>query len=361
MKSKLVAFLLWFFLGWLSMHRFYLGKIGSGILYLITGQLFGIGWFIDLFLLSGMVDNYNTKKQIAEIRKDQQTANLINTTVAKATQQQAQQTDNSSNKNELLSRLTQLHDLKEKGVLTNEIYEQERNEVLAKMQVQPIVETIEPKNEQQQDIVSKAQPISQKTINMLIAYSSVVILLGGVFTYKAINKHESRYKNLLSKYETITPTDTLKFVSDTKLGNIEIDSMNASLFPKPSDYVFSNPTGFFAIYKFSIDDNRIALITRTPSYYDVSSSIDVFIYDKNKDTIMTQLQLANQWGDAGDYWIRSCMLYKENNKDLRAIIKDIRGHDKVADWKDDKTIPPSTELLLLDLTNEKIDTLNKTR
>ena len=67
MKSKVVAFLLWFFFGWLSLHRFYLGKIGSGILYLLTGQLLGIGWVIDLFLLSGMVENYNNKERIDQL------------------------------------------------------------------------------------------------------------------------------------------------------------------------------------------------------------------------------------------------------------------------------------------------------
>ena len=59
MKSKGVAYLLWFFLGMFSAHRFYLGKVGSGILYLLTGQLLGIGWIIDLFILGGMVDKYN--------------------------------------------------------------------------------------------------------------------------------------------------------------------------------------------------------------------------------------------------------------------------------------------------------------
>ena len=58
-KSKGVAYLLWFFLGFFSAHRFYLGKIGSGILYLFTFQLLGIGWIIDLFTLSSKVDIYN--------------------------------------------------------------------------------------------------------------------------------------------------------------------------------------------------------------------------------------------------------------------------------------------------------------
>jgi TM2 domain-containing membrane protein YozV len=59
MKSKGVAYVLWFFIGIFSAHRFYLGKVGTGILYLLTGQLFGIGWFIDLFILGGMVEKYN--------------------------------------------------------------------------------------------------------------------------------------------------------------------------------------------------------------------------------------------------------------------------------------------------------------
>ena len=70
MKSKTVAFLFWFFLGGLSIHRFYLGKIGSGIIYLLTGQLFLIGWIIDLFLLSGMVDNFNNKERIKNLERE---------------------------------------------------------------------------------------------------------------------------------------------------------------------------------------------------------------------------------------------------------------------------------------------------
>ncbi|MDL2254640.1 NINE protein [Ruminococcaceae bacterium OttesenSCG-928-I18] len=47
-KSKLLTFFLCFFLGFLGIHRFYVGKIGTGILYLLTGGLFAIGWFVDL-------------------------------------------------------------------------------------------------------------------------------------------------------------------------------------------------------------------------------------------------------------------------------------------------------------------------
>jgi len=59
MKSKVVAYLLWFFLGIFSAHRFYLKKYRTAILYLLTFQLLGIGWAFDLELLGGMVDRYN--------------------------------------------------------------------------------------------------------------------------------------------------------------------------------------------------------------------------------------------------------------------------------------------------------------
>lgn len=50
-KKKWTAFLLCLFLGWLGAHRFYTGKIITGILYLLTWGLFGIGILLDLVLI----------------------------------------------------------------------------------------------------------------------------------------------------------------------------------------------------------------------------------------------------------------------------------------------------------------------
>lgn len=50
-KSRLVALLLCFFFGFLGIHRFYVGKLGTGILMLLTLGGMGIWLTIDLILI----------------------------------------------------------------------------------------------------------------------------------------------------------------------------------------------------------------------------------------------------------------------------------------------------------------------
>lgn len=73
-KSKLVTLLLCWFFGSLGIHRFYVGKVGTGLLYLFTGGFFGIGVFIDLIKL---LCNTFTDKNMIPLNNDVPTILII--------------------------------------------------------------------------------------------------------------------------------------------------------------------------------------------------------------------------------------------------------------------------------------------
>lgn len=57
-----VAWLLQTFLGVFGIHRFYLGKVGTGIIWLLSGGLLGIGYIYDYFTLNGQIDEANQQR-----------------------------------------------------------------------------------------------------------------------------------------------------------------------------------------------------------------------------------------------------------------------------------------------------------
>ncbi|MEB3210038.1 MAG: NINE protein [Leptolyngbyaceae bacterium] len=57
------SYLLWMlvFLGFAGIHRLYNRKFFTGILWLLTFGLLGVGQLVDLFVIPGMVDEYNAR------------------------------------------------------------------------------------------------------------------------------------------------------------------------------------------------------------------------------------------------------------------------------------------------------------
>lgn len=74
-KEKIVALILCIFLGTLGVHRFYVGKSKSGILYLCTLGLFGIGWIYDIF---NIANNLFTDSYGAILTSENANQNILN-------------------------------------------------------------------------------------------------------------------------------------------------------------------------------------------------------------------------------------------------------------------------------------------
>ena len=55
-----VAWALLTFLGFFGVHRMYLGKWATGLLYLLTGGLLGVGYLYDFWTLNEQVDEMNS-------------------------------------------------------------------------------------------------------------------------------------------------------------------------------------------------------------------------------------------------------------------------------------------------------------
>ena len=57
-----VAWILLTFLGLFGVHRMYMGKWFTGILYLLTAGLLGLGYLYDYWTLNGQIDQLNRQR-----------------------------------------------------------------------------------------------------------------------------------------------------------------------------------------------------------------------------------------------------------------------------------------------------------
>ncbi|MDA0267119.1 MAG: TM2 domain-containing protein [Cyanobacteria bacterium] len=62
-KRLVTAYILWLagFFGFSGLHRLYNGKIVSGLFWFCTLGIFGVGQFIDVFLVPGMTEEHQLK------------------------------------------------------------------------------------------------------------------------------------------------------------------------------------------------------------------------------------------------------------------------------------------------------------
>jgi len=117
-KSVVIAYLLWWFLGWAGVHRFYLGHVKTGIaqlLMVVLGMVLTVIFVGYLILLCWFVwwvlDAYYTYKYVEE--ENQKLG--VNASTVSVTR--------SGDLHNELDQLERLHALYEKGVISQEQYE----------------------------------------------------------------------------------------------------------------------------------------------------------------------------------------------------------------------------------------------
>src|SRR5690242_14048102 len=71
-KSIRRAYLLWFtsIFGWLALHRFYLNKRKTAVVWIVTFGFFGIGAIADFIFLKWLVKRYNMIQKLNVLQKE---------------------------------------------------------------------------------------------------------------------------------------------------------------------------------------------------------------------------------------------------------------------------------------------------
>lgn len=128
-KNLLLAYILWWFLGFIGLHRIYLEKKGTGITFII---LFILG-FVTLFItwiplgIWWLLDAYFVYQYVKEANVGVAASEILSIKVDSGQSQKAEDKVVSKNSIELLERL---HGLYEKGAISKEEYEAQKKEIL---------------------------------------------------------------------------------------------------------------------------------------------------------------------------------------------------------------------------------------
>ena len=125
-KDWLVTLLFSIFLGYLGIHRFYVGKIGTGILWLLTGGCLGIGALVDIIMIA--TENFTDDSNRLIVQDSRKNPNYAYSSASYGTNGATK-----SSRDDVLDQLEKLAKLRDSGAITQEEFEAKKAILMSKI------------------------------------------------------------------------------------------------------------------------------------------------------------------------------------------------------------------------------------